>query len=119
MMVLHAAPREQGMQDWSNENQKAGRPAPSFGRRNAANGPYPSSANPAVGPAVAPPAVPLSTPSPSAPPLTPTMPRVPLSTISPAQNPPAAPVQSHPAESPSSAPLPISSQQLQLFTGPM
>lgn len=96
------------MQDWSND-QKPGRPAASFGRRSAGHGPQPPkphapSAQP--GPAAAPSAEP---PAPR--PLTPAPPRVPLSTIPQVQGKPPHPVLS--------APLPISSQQLQLFTGPM
>lgn len=92
------------MQDWTNENQKPGRPAASFGRRNpgaASIAPAPGAPQPAA--TTAPPAA----VAPGAPaPGVPAPPRVPLSTIPPAQ-----------AETP--PPPMMSSQQLQLFTGPM
>jgi len=89
------------MQDWSNENQKPVRPAASFGRRSA------TSNAPSAAPGAPPPAV---TPAPHHP--MPAPPRVPLSTLQPVQSQPPK-IQAQPA------PLPMSSQQLQLFTGPM
>ncbi len=79
------------MQDWSNENQKPVRPAAAFGRRATANGPQSPT--------------PHGTPMPAAP-------RVPLATLPHVQTQP-------PQTPPHQTPLPLSSQQLQLFTGPM
>jgi len=95
------------MQDWSNENSKPGRPASSFGRR----------ASPGAGPTPAPPRVPLSTLTqlqPQPPPLS-TEPNAPKPYAPPPLQPPAPP----PLFPPPPSALPISSQQLQLFTGPM
>src|SRR5687768_15266977 len=90
------------MQDWSNENQKPGRPAASFGRRAGPTSPQtPGQLAPAQPPVAAPPAPSHPAPAP---------PRVPLSSMPQLKGQPIAPPPS---------PLPISSQQLQLFKGPM
>jgi L-cysteine S-thiosulfotransferase len=94
------------MQDWSNEKDKPGRPAAAFGRRSASNGQHaPAPAAPAAVPL---PAAPAASPHPA-----PAPPRVPLSTLPPL---PGQPVKAAASQTP---PLPLSSQQLQLFTGPM
>lgn len=103
------------MQDWSNEKDKPGRPAASFGRRNAGSGSMPPGSVSSPAPAVTPPAAPLmaaaAAPSGAATAsATPAPPRVPLATIPQAQPQPSAP--------PVAPPM-MSSQQLQLFTGPM
>lgn len=103
------------MQDWSNEKDKPGRPAAAFGRRSGASGPMPPGSISDAAPAVAPPASPLmggtaAPPSAGPAPVTPAPPRVPLSTI--------PQVQGQAAAAPAAAPM-MSSQQLQLFTGPM
>ena len=100
------------MQDWSNDKDKPGRPAASFGRRNGGAGPTPQGPIAGAAPAVTPPAAPLmpavAAPSGAGPaPVAPAPPRVLLSTI------PQAQTQAAPA------PPMMSSQQLQLFTGPM
>src|SRR5262245_58029023 len=94
------------MQDWSKDDSKPGRPAVAFGRRPAPGAPpYPSSPHPAPPqPAPAPAVSPQPHPQPAPP-------RVPLSTIPQAHTLPKAP--------PLTSGLPISSQQLQLFQGPM
>lgn len=98
------------MQDWSSDNDKPARPAASFGRRNIANGPVPHGAAPASASAESPAApAPMEAAPPAA--ATPAPPRVPLSTI------PQPPGQS-PAPPPVAPPM-MSSQQLQLFNGPM
>jgi sulfur-oxidizing protein SoxA len=93
------------MQDSINEKDKPGRPAASFGRRNTGGAPPPPGATPADALAAPPPAPPGR---PTAP-VTPAPPRVPLSTI---------PQTERQAPTPAPPPL-MSSQQLQLFTGPM
>lgn len=98
------------MQDWSNENQKPGRAAASFGRRSSPTSPHapaqsaPPQPHGTPAPIAAPPAAPHPAPAP---------PRVPLSSFPHVQGQPIAPPPPQPA------PLPISSQQLQLFKGPM
>lgn len=100
------------MQDWSSDKEKPGRPAASFGRRNIASAPAPLATELISGSADVPIASPPMEPAPAnaaASAVMPAPPRVPLSTIpQPAGQPPAPP-----------PPLTISSQQLQLFSGPM
>ena len=92
------------MQDWIDEKDKPGRPAASFGRRNAGAAP---TAPALAAPQPAAPAAPPQAAAIGAATVAPAPPRVPLSTIP----------QVH-GQAPHAPPL-MSSQQLQLFTGPM
>jgi sulfur-oxidizing protein SoxA len=95
------------MQDWPSDNRDGGRPGVVFGRRASAREgapqPAPNDARPIQ---VAPPQVPLVQPLP---------PNAPAKSAGPPVPPPARPPV-HGSPPPS---LPLSSQQLQLFSGPM